>query len=71
MRFEVFAMLEAELDTFGKTSSLAFQKSVNNGRSSKFLLASKQGEKHFEKHLFPSLVWRLLNGNNFHVTVSL
>ena len=67
-------MLEAELDTFGKTSSLAFQKSVNNGRSSKFLLASKQGEKHFEKHfemhLFPSLVWRL-NGNNFRATVSL
>ena len=31
-------MLEAALETFGKTSSLAFQKSVNNGCSSKFLL---------------------------------
>ena len=56
MRFEVFAMLEAELDTFGKTSSLAFQKSVNNSHSSKFSLASKQGEKRFETDLFPSLV---------------
>jgi hypothetical protein len=37
MRFEVFAMLrKLALETFGKTSSLAFQKSVNNGRSSKF-----------------------------------
>jgi hypothetical protein len=44
------------LETFGKTSSLAYQKSVNQGRSSKFSLASKQGEKRFETHLFPSLV---------------
>ena len=36
------------LETFGKTSSLAFQKSVNNGRLNKFSLASKQGEKRFE-----------------------
>jgi hypothetical protein len=36
MRFEVCASKQA-LETF-KTSSLAFQKSVNNGRSSKFSL---------------------------------
>ena len=35
----------------------AFRKSVNNGRSSKFLLASKQGKKRFKTHLFPSLVY--------------
>jgi hypothetical protein len=35
---------------------LLFQKSVNNGHSSKFSLASKQGEKRFKTHLFPSLV---------------
>jgi hypothetical protein len=48
--------LKLALETFGKTSSLAFQKSDNDGRSSKFLLASKQGEKRFGTHLFPSLV---------------
>jgi hypothetical protein len=36
--------------------SLLFQKSVNNGRSSKFSLASKQGKKRFETPVFPSLV---------------
>jgi hypothetical protein len=48
-------MLEAALETFGKTSSLAFQKSVNNGRLSKFLLASKQGEERFETHLLTGI----------------
>jgi hypothetical protein len=34
---------------------LLFQKSINNSRSSKFSLTSKQGEKRFETHSFLSL----------------
>ena len=45
------------LETLWKTRSLAFWKSVNNGRSSKFSLASKQHKKRFETHLFSSLVY--------------
>ena len=55
MCFEVCAMLEAVVENIRKTIFLAFQKSVNNGRSSKFSLASKQDKKRFETHLFPSL----------------
>jgi hypothetical protein len=34
---------------------LLFQKSINNSRSSKFSLTSKQGKKRFETHSFLSL----------------
>ena len=47
---------EASARNFRKTRFLAFRKSANNGHSSRFLLASKQGKERFETHLFPSLV---------------
>jgi hypothetical protein len=52
MRFEGFRhAYKQALETLGKTSSLAFQKSDNNGRLSKFSLALKQDES-VSKHIY-------------------
>ena len=48
-------MLEASAGNIQENQFPCFSKSVNNGHSRKFSLASKQGKKPYETHLFPSL----------------
>ena len=62
--------LEGSAGNFRKTRSLAFRKSANIGRSSRFLLASKQGKKRFETHLFPSLVYSSVKSIVHHIELS-